>query len=125
MFSQLIVIWYENLPDEVRFVVPRLELNPWIWVSAGLLAVVYLGPLVLLLTRASKRSVGYLGAVALAVLVGLWVERWWAVTPTLGGARVIGPAEIALTAAFVAALALAVGQFHRRMPATYPQEVAE
>ena len=23
MFSQLIVIWYENLPDEVRFVIPR------------------------------------------------------------------------------------------------------
>ena len=125
MFSQLIVIWYENFSHEVRFIIPRLYEPPWVFVSAGLLAVVYLGPLVLLLKRSSKQSVPYLGTIAALVLVGLWIERWWEVTPTLGGSLSLGPVEIALTAAFAAALVLGVGLFHRRMPAGYPHAEAE
>jgi hypothetical protein len=111
MFSQLIVIWYENLPDEVRFVIPRLTklAPPWPYVSAGLLALVYIGPLVFLLTVWSKRSRWYLAISCAAVLVGLWAERWWLVTPTLGGEMTIGLAELSLAAAFAAALVLCVG----------------
>lgn len=110
MFSQLIVIWYENLPEEVRFVIPRLTklAPPWPYISAGLLAAVYLGPLVFLLTVWSKRSRLYLMAAAVAILIGLWLERWWLVTPTLGGEMKIGLVEFSITAAFAAALALAV-----------------
>ena len=87
MFSQLLPIWYENLGHEVRFVIPRLRLAPWRWVSLGLLTTVYLGPLVLLLTRWSKKTSWYLGAISLIVLVGMWVERWWLVTPDSRGTR--------------------------------------
>ncbi|MBE3070608.1 MAG: hypothetical protein IMZ66_10285, partial [Planctomycetes bacterium] len=116
MFSQLIVIWYGNLPDEVRFVIPRLNLLPWRWVSAALLGVIYLGPLVFLLPARAKQSPAYLGAAASVVLVGMWVERWWLVTPTLGGDPVIGPVEISITAAFVAALVLAMRWGAARLP---------
>jgi len=116
MFSQLLPLWYENLPNEVRYVVPRLSFERWGWVSAGLLAVIYLGPLAVLLTRWSKRTPKFLGTVALAVLVGLWMERWWLVTPTLGGALVIGWTEASITAAFVAALALGIECFLRSAP---------
>ena len=51
MYSQLIVIWYENLPKEVVYAIPRLRLTPWQIVSAVLLGVIYLGPLVFLLPR--------------------------------------------------------------------------
>jgi hypothetical protein len=117
MFSQLIVIWYENLPEEVRFVIPRLRLDRWGWVSALLLAVIYLGPLVLLLVRRTKLSPWYLGAVAMAVIAGLWLERWWLVTPTLGGRLVLGLPELSITVAFVAALVLSIGLFDRCAPA--------
>lgn len=122
MFSQLIVIWYENLPHEAAFVIPRLRLSPWQTISAVLLAVIYLGPLVLLLGRKWKRSNTYLAFIALAVLIGMWMERWWLVTPSLGGRMVIGLPEIAATAFFAGAFALCVRQFNRRMPATAPQE---
>ncbi len=36
MFSQLLPQWYENLPNEVRYVVPRLRFDRWGWVSAAL-----------------------------------------------------------------------------------------
>ena len=116
MFSQLLPLWYENLPNEVRYAVPRLRFERWGWVSAALLALVYLGPLAVLLTRWSKRTPKFLGAFALAVLAGLWVERWWLVTPTLGGALVIGWTEAFITAAFAAALALGIECFLRSAP---------
>jgi len=124
MYSQLLVLWYENLPNEVRYVVPRLRFARWGWVSAALLAAVYLGPLVVLLTRRSKRNPRFLGAVALVVLAGLWVERWWLVTPALGGALVLGLTEVFITAAFAAALALGIELFLRRAPSVPAKEAA-
>jgi hypothetical protein len=82
MFSQLLPIWYENLPHEIRFLVPRMNIVIGRWISWGLLAVVYLGPLVILLTRWSKQTRSFLGAVALLMLIGMWIERWWLVYPT-------------------------------------------
>lgn len=114
MFSQLLPIWYENLAHEVTFVIPRLRLDPWRWVSLGLLMTVYLGPLVLLLTRWAKRTSWYLGSVALMILVGMWIERWWLIAPTLGGACRLGGPELCATAAFVGALAFGICLFRRR-----------
>jgi len=114
MFSQLLPIWYENLPEEARFALPRLRTPPWPAIGVVLLATVYLGPLVALLTRWSKRTPWFLGTVSLAVLAGLWVERWWLVTPTLGGAATLGLPEVSMTASFVAAMALGMGVFNRR-----------
>jgi hypothetical protein len=123
MYSQLLPIWYENLPGEVRFVVPRLREQPWLGVSAALLGSVYLGPLVLLLTRRAKRSRAFLGAVAALVLAGLWVERWWLVAPTLerlagragAGGLELGLPELAIAVAFAAALGFCLDRFRWRV----------
>ncbi|MDQ1257026.1 MAG: hypothetical protein QG656_1627, partial [Candidatus Hydrogenedentes bacterium] len=113
MFCQLIPIWYENLPEEVRFVIPRLRISPWRWVSLGLLATVYLGPLLLLLPNRAKGSICYLRAIVLLLLTGMWLERWWLVTPTLGGAFAIGLPEAGATAAFLAAFIMSIRRFSR------------
>jgi hypothetical protein len=108
MFSQLLPIWYENLSAEVRFVIPRLTISQWRFISVILVVTIFLGPLVLLLTRWSKRSPVFLTAVSLLMLVCLWIERWWEVTPTLGGKMTLGLIELSITAAFVAAFLLSV-----------------
>ena len=114
MYSQLLPIWYENLPNEILFAVPRMSRLPWLGVSLALLAVVYLGPLVLLLTVKAKRTPWYLGAVSALVLAGLWVERWWLVAPAFGPGVGFGAADVSLCAAFVGALGLAVSRAERR-----------
>lgn len=116
MFAHLLLFWYENLPHEIRFLVPRLNFHPWRGVSYGLLCVVYFGPLVLLLTERSKRSRPALGAISLLVLAGMWVERWWLVAPTFDPALRLGPSEISLAAAFLGVLGIGMELFHRRMP---------
>jgi hypothetical protein len=101
MFSQLLPIWYENMPRETAYVIPRLNFAGWQAVGVGLLATVYLGPLVLLLAVRAKRSPRFLGAVALVVLAGMWAERWWLVAPTFSTTVQFGLPELSMAAAFV------------------------
>ncbi len=108
MYSQVLPIWYENLPQETRYVAPRLNFGTWRPVGVGLLATFYLGPLALLLTRWSKRTGWFLGGVAGLVLVSHWVERWWLVAPTTRGAVAPGLADGSIAAAFLAALLLSL-----------------
>lgn len=122
MFSQLLPIWYENLPHEVRFVTPRVYFGPWPAISVVLLAMVYLGPLALLIWRRIKWRRRPLGWVALYVLVGLWIERWWLVTPTAGGAMTVGLAEVGMALAFGSALVMSLAFTRRTLPAELPQE---
>lgn len=116
MFSQLLPIWYENLPHETRFLLPRMNVAAGRWISLGLLAVVYLGPLVILLTRWSKQTHGFLGGVALAMLIGMWIERWWLVYPTTQDRPwTLGLAELTSTALFLAAFILSRRYALRRL----------
>jgi hypothetical protein len=95
MYSQLLPIWYENMPRETRFFVPRLNwVTNWPDISMVLIAVVYLGPLVLFLVRRGKRSRAYVGFVSALVLAAMWLERWWLVMPSLHEPLRFGPAEI-------------------------------
>ena len=133
MYSQLLPIWYENLPQEIRFLTPRLNLGNWLYVGLGLLFVVYLGPLVMLLTVRAKKNVAVLGAVCTLVLVGLWVERWYLVTPTLNalpGAKTappmtLGLSELSLAVALTAALVLCIRRGLRTVPTIYEEAPAE
>jgi hypothetical protein len=79
MFSQLLPIWYENLPEESTFLVPLLNFA-WRKISWVVVAVVYLSPVILLMTKWSKRSYLFMGVVSIILLAGLWVEKWWLVT---------------------------------------------
>ncbi len=121
-YSQLLPIWYENLPREVHYEIPRLHLGNWQWVAWGLLVTVYLGPLVLLLTRWSKRTRWFLGGVSVLVLAGMWVERWWLVAPTFEPVLTFGMAEVTITAACFGALALALETGGRLVPAPAIEE---
>jgi hypothetical protein len=114
MFSQLLPIWYEDFEAEVRFVLPRLTITQWRYISAILVATIYLGPLVLLLTRWAKRSRVFLACVSVLMLVSLWIERWWEVTPALGGKLVFGLSEASITAAFLSSFMIGVILFKKR-----------
>jgi hypothetical protein len=122
-YCQLLPIWYENLPREILFVVPRRNLPPWSWVSAGIVVAVLLGPLVLLLTAWSKRTRWYLGSVCLLLLAGLWVERWWLVEPAFSQELRYGLVEVAATAAFLGIFGLGLDLFARGAEAAAPPEV--
>jgi hypothetical protein len=86
------------------------------------LCLVYFGPLVLLLTERSKRNRWSLGLISLAVLAGMWIERWWLVAPTFDPVARLGLSELSLAAAFIGVLGLGMELFHRYLPEPYPQQ---
>lgn len=109
-WSQYIVTWYGNLPHELSWWMPRVE-SGWLVVGLFVLFACFAAPFVFLLSRANRRSLRALSTIGALVLVGLWAERSWLVMPSIlpEGAPLIGWPEIAVTAAFVAAVAVARG----------------
>ncbi|MBI3078933.1 MAG: hypothetical protein HYY85_18420 [Deltaproteobacteria bacterium] len=116
-FSQYLVIWYGNLPREYGFFLVRGEgaWGPLAWTVLGL--VVFL-PFVVLLSRRAKERPGSLLALTLVIVVGMWLERYVLVVPSLAPAR--GPAfgwvELSTTLGFLAAAALSYAGFVRILP---------
>ncbi len=117
MFSQLLPIWYENMPEETSFLIPRFNYMPWKIVSYLILGLVYLGPLLLLLTEWSKKNYWYLGIVSSILLISLWIERWWLVSAGFSEKSLLfGLPDISMTIAFLGIFIFSVEFFSKRMP---------
>ncbi len=115
-FIQLLTIWYENLPDETSFTIDRKNYFEWMIVSAVIVGIVYLGPLVMLLTGWAKRNRFFLGGVTMLLLVGLWFERWWLVTPTFQRTPVLGWAELSASAAILGLFGASLQAVRKYLP---------
>jgi hypothetical protein len=78
-FSQLLIIWSGDLPDEVSFYIRRI--GPWKPVSIALALLHFFLPFVLLLSRDIKRSGKTLSRVAWLMLVASWLDLYWYLAP--------------------------------------------
>lgn len=88
-FSQFLLIWYGNLPEEVVWYKKRIE-GAWAPVALGLVALHFALPFVLLLSRRWKRDPKRLGLVALLILAIDWVAIWWMIKPAVEPERALG-----------------------------------
>jgi hypothetical protein len=85
-FSQFLIIWYGNLPEEVVWYIRRFEGN-WKWVALAVAFFHFILPFVLLLSRQWKRDPARLGAVALILLAAEWTAVVWQVQPAVEHGR--------------------------------------
>jgi hypothetical protein len=83
-FSQYIIIWAGNLPDEIPWYVRRLN-GGWGWVALTLVVFHFATPFVLLLMRGIKRSADRLLKVCLLMIVIRLVDVYWVVEPAFYG----------------------------------------
>ena len=81
-FSQYLLIWYADLPEETAFFRHRFEGN-WIYLSALLLVGHFIIPFVLLLSRAAKRNRAVLGVAAFWILVMHGMDLHWLILPSV------------------------------------------
>jgi hypothetical protein len=81
-FSQLMLIWGANLPEEITFYLQRLK-GPWMPVSVLLLFAHFVLPFLILLSSGLKQRKDKLVQVAAMLLVLRWVDHYWNVVPTL------------------------------------------
>ena len=80
-FSQFLIIWSGNLPEEIEWYLHRLH-GGWGLVALLLVVFHFALPFVLLLSRDFKRSGRLLAGVAVLMLVMRWVDLLWQVEPS-------------------------------------------
>lgn len=80
-FSQYMLIWYGNIPEETQFYMPRQQ-GMWLYLSVALIFGHLLIPLVGMMPRAIKRNPVTLGFFAVWLLVFHWIDLYWLVKPT-------------------------------------------
>jgi len=83
VFAQYIVIWYGDIPVETFFIVRRFYYMPWKAISYAVVFLMWVIPFFVLLGVRPKKTPAILGAVALGGLVGVWLERYLLVVPSL------------------------------------------
>jgi hypothetical protein len=81
-FSQFMLIWYANIPEETIFFRHRWE-GSWKVVSMLLLFGHFVVPFLTLMSRHAKRSPLVLAAASVLLLVMHYVDLYWLVMPTL------------------------------------------
>jgi hypothetical protein len=102
-WSQFLVIWYGNLPEESSYLIKRFYSQPWeplMWVY---IILAYLFPLLVFLSAQVKRIPGALSVIAGLILLSLFLERFIAVVPFLWGEPSIpfGLLELGITVGFL------------------------
>lgn len=80
-FSQYMLIWYANLPEETFWLIPRTE-GAWMPISLFLLIGKFIVPFFALLPRWAKRTPTHLAAVSLWILLMQYVDLYWLVYPS-------------------------------------------
>ncbi len=100
-FSQFLIIWSGNLPEEIPWYLKRIE-GGWQWMGLLLVLGQFVLPFVLLLSRNTKRDSGILARIAVLVIALRLVDVGWMILPAFGA---LGLGTLALAAG----LAVAVG----------------
>ena len=85
-FSQFLLIWSENLAEEIPWYLHRIG-GGWEWVAIALIVFQFSLPFILLLSRTTKRSSRILSQVALAILFMHWLDVFWMIAPSFYPAR--------------------------------------
>jgi hypothetical protein len=80
-FSQFLIIWSGNLPEEIHYYLPRIQGG---WGAMALLVVIlhFAFPFLFLLSRSFKRDSRKLVLIAVLILVMRLVDLFWTITPS-------------------------------------------
>ncbi len=142
-FSQYLVIWYGNLPEETQFFQARLGSEflmdtwywegwwtrigePWVKVTLFAWICIWVVPFWFLLGQRPKKTWWFLGSVATVSAFGFWVERNVLVWPSYADAAgnsfaFLGLTQIGMALGFLGAFAL-VNMLYRSRFLAVPSE---
>lgn len=99
-FSQYMLIWYANIPEETTYYLMRIENYKLVYF--GLFFINFAFPMLILMSRDAKRHAGILTFVGLVILVGHWLDVWVMVMGgSMGPTASFGPMELGLGLLFL------------------------
>jgi hypothetical protein len=127
-FSQFLLTWYANLPEEAAYFYKRWEpeFKPWFWLN---IVINFVTPLFVLMSRDSKRMMKVLKVVCIILICGHWLDYWQMIMPGAVGPQSdwfmeIGPIEISIflgfVGLFIAAVLTSLSRFKSLAPVNHP-----
>ena len=86
-FSQFMLIWYANIPEETVYFKVRMQ-GPYRGLFFLNLIINFLAPLLLLMKRGSKRNYGTITMLSVLILFGHWIDFYQMVMPAISPTKV-------------------------------------
>ena len=109
-FSQYLVIWYGNMPEETHFLFLRMS-RPWASLTIGVGVLMFVLPFFGLMGKYPKIFTPTMTFFALSSIVGLWLQRYVEIYPSIYAAAAAEHAEGAAEAAAATAMHLPFGLY--------------
>ncbi len=97
-FSQWLIIWAGNLPNEITFYLKRLSFG-WGWIGLFLVLFHFAVPFAILLSRPFKRNIRKLVWLAVWLILMRWVDLFWIIEPNFSKAFTVTIADIVVPVA--------------------------
>jgi hypothetical protein len=79
-FSQFLIVWYGNLPEEIQWYLPRLN-GGWGVIAVGVIFFHFAFPFLLLLSASLKRNPRKLVMLAGLILLMRFIDLFWMIAP--------------------------------------------
>ncbi|MCZ6864767.1 MAG: hypothetical protein O7D98_04030 [Candidatus Dadabacteria bacterium] len=115
-FSQLLPIWYANMPEETVFVIKRVQEEPFQQLAWAVLTFCFIFPFLALMPRTNKIVKPIVVFIAGVSLTGFWLDKFVLVVPSLSNTINIGITQILITLGFLGAFVMMFLLFMRAFP---------
>ncbi len=83
VFSQVLVVWYSNMPEETPYLILRMQSVEWGWMFWLILVILFIVPFFGLMSRTACNSIWFSRWVAVEILIGLWLEKYFLILPSI------------------------------------------
>lgn len=120
LFAQILPIWYGNMPEETGYLMLRMFVEPWAGLAKVVVALCFLFPFTVLLSRGIKKLPDSLVYIAMIIATGVFLERFILVMPQVWhkDSLPLGFVEIGVFIGFIGAFVSWVTTFLAQVPPT-------
>ncbi len=115
-FSQFMLIWYANIPEETKYFRPRMlgEYRGLFWLN---LILNFVTPFLILMKAGAKRNYSIMTFAAIIIIFGHWLDFFLMVMPgPLGDHATISWFELGIAAGYVGMIVWLVGRALEKAP---------
>lgn len=99
-FSQFMLIWYANIPEETTYYIMRIENYKVLYFTMFLINFAF--PMLILMSRDAKRNAGILAFVGIIILIGHWFDVYIMIAAgSMGATAKLGILEVGIAVLLV------------------------
>ncbi len=128
-YSQFVVIWYGNIPEETAYIIERTMTAPWNILAWTVFLVCFIAPFIILLNRKIKKTPKYMAIISGSVLTGLWIEHYLLLGPNYldlhSGGFPISISDIIISLGFLSLMIISILLYFKALPEVLESDSGE